>query len=80
VLANIAALSFIEDVANVFPRVAKMFELSDEVLDRFLEENVVFPERVVCIDEERVSRHPASSPVLWSTEITALQTSPASTL
>jgi hypothetical protein len=64
VLADIAALGFIENVAYVFARVAKMFELRNKVLDRLLEENIVFPERVVRVDQERISRHPAISPIL----------------
>src|ERR1700746_3827350 len=64
VLADVAAFSFIEDVANVFPRIAKMFELRDEMLDRLLEKNIVFPECVVRVNQDRVSGHPAISPVL----------------
>ena len=63
VLADIAALGFIEDVAYVFARIAKMFELGNEVLDGLLEKNIVFPERVVRVNQERVSRHPAVSPI-----------------
>src|SRR3984957_18861622 len=68
VLADVAALGFIEDVAYVFARIAKMFELGNEVLDGLLEKNVVFPERVVRINQKRVSRHPAVSPILSRTE------------
>src|ERR1700746_4197067 len=64
VLADVAAFSFIEDVANVFPRITKMFELGDEMLDRLLEKNIVFPECVVRVNQDRVSCHPAISPVL----------------
>src|SRR5579864_4066121 len=64
VLADVAALGFIKNVAYVFASIAKMFELRDEVLDRLLEENIVFPECVICINQERVSRHPAISPIL----------------
>jgi hypothetical protein len=68
VLADIAPLGFIEDVAYVLARVTKVFELRDEVLDRLLEENVVFPKCVVRVNQERVSRHPAISPILPSVE------------
>ena len=65
VLADIAALGFIQDVADVFARVAEMFELGDEMLDGLLEENIVFPERVVGVDQDGVSRRAeAISPIL----------------
>src|SRR5579862_1786258 len=67
-LADIAAFSLIEDVANVFARIAKMFELGDEVLDGLLKENIVFPERVIRVNQQRVSCHPAVSPILLLVE------------
>src|ERR1700719_14968 len=76
VLTNIAAFSLVENVADVFARVAKVFELSNEVLDRLLKKNIIFPEGVVRVDQERVSRHPASSPILTSAE-SIPQVSPA---
>src|ERR1700720_740106 len=54
VLTNVAALSLIKNVADVFARVAKVFELSNEVLDRLLKKNIIFPQCVVGIDQERV--------------------------
>src|SRR5690348_2009072 len=57
VLADVATFGFVEDVANVFARVAEVFELINEMLDRLLEEDVVFPERVVCVDKQSLTWH-----------------------
>jgi hypothetical protein len=57
VLADIAALGFIEDVAAVFGRVAERVELGNEGLDGGLKENVVFPEGIVGVDEEGLAGH-----------------------
>src|ERR1700730_4956727 len=61
VLSNIAALGLVQDVADVFSRVAQMLELGNEMADRLLEVDVVFPKRVIGIDQYCMSRH-ASSP------------------
>src|SRR2546421_5943612 len=57
VLADIFAFGFVEDVANVSAGETAGFDESDEVLDEILEENIVFPERVVGVDEESVASH-----------------------
>ena len=57
VLANIFALGFVEDVADVGARVAARFDEGDEIFDQIFEEDVVFPERVVGVDEKGVSAH-----------------------
>jgi hypothetical protein len=38
-------------VADVFAGVAKMLELRNEMLDGFLEEYIVFPERVISVNQ-----------------------------
>ncbi len=60
VLADIFAFGFVEDVANVSAGETAGFDESDEVLDEVLEENIVFPERVVGVDEESVASHGGS--------------------
>ncbi len=57
VLADIFAFGFVEDVADVGAGETARFDESDEVLDEVLEENIVFPERVVGVDEESVASH-----------------------
>ena len=57
VLADVAALGFVQDVAGVFALIAEGFEQRQEFLDGLLEENIVFPERVVGIDQNGFSRH-----------------------
>ena len=57
VLADVAALGFVEDVAGVFARIAEGLEQREKFLDGLLEENIVFPERVVGIDQNCFSRH-----------------------
>ena len=57
VLANVFALGFVEDVADVCARVAARFNEGDEIFDQIFEEDVVFPERVVGVDEKGVSAH-----------------------
>jgi hypothetical protein len=51
VLANIALFGFVEDVADIFAGIPEMFELGNEMIDGLLEENIIFPKGVVCIDE-----------------------------
>ena len=57
VLADIAALGFVQDVAGVFALIAEGLEQRQKFLDGLLEENIVFPERVVGIDQDGFSRH-----------------------
>src|SRR5258708_3914463 len=57
VLADIFAFGFVEDVANVGAGETARFDESDEVLDEVLEENIVFPEGVVGVDEESIASH-----------------------
>src|SRR6267378_2351543 len=57
VLPDVLAFRLIEDVANVRARIAVRFNDADEVLDQFLEEYVVFPQRVVRINQQRKSSH-----------------------
>src|ERR1700733_342777 len=57
VLANVFALGFVEDVADVGARVAAGLDEGDEIFDQFFEEDVVFPEGVVGVDEKGVSAH-----------------------
>src|ERR1700728_613477 len=57
VLADIAALGLVQDVADIFARITKMFELGNEVVDGLLKENIVFPEGVVRVDQYCVPGH-----------------------
>ena len=57
ILADIFAFGFVEDVANIGAGESIGFDESDEVLDEVLEENIVFPEGVVGVDEESVAAH-----------------------
>ena len=50
VLADILALRFIQDVANVSAGIAVRFDDADEILDQLLEKYVVFPERVIRVN------------------------------
>ncbi len=70
VLANIFALGFVEDVADVGACVAAGFDEGDEIFDQLFEEDVVFPEGVVGVDEKGVSAHGDScSATLWNLKI-----------
>ena len=51
VLPDILALRFIQDVANVSAGIAVRLDDADEILDQLLEEDVVFPERVVRVNQ-----------------------------
>src|SRR4029077_8040655 len=62
VLANIFALGFVEDVANVGAREAAGLHERDEIFDEFLEEDIVLPECVVGIDEQGVAAHVFAKP------------------
>ena len=57
VLADIAALGFVQDVAGVFAGIAEGFEQGEKFLDGLLEVNIVFPERIVGIDQNGFSGH-----------------------
>ena len=57
VLADIFAFGLVEDVADIGAGESAGFDESDEVLDEVLEENIVFPEGVVGVDEESVASH-----------------------
>src|SRR5216684_8623881 len=57
VLADIFAFGFVEDVANVSAGETAGLDECDEVLDEVLEENIVFPEGVVGVDEESIASH-----------------------
>ena len=52
ILANILALGFVKNVTDVLPCVADRLHQRNEILDQLLEENIVFPERVVGVDEK----------------------------
>lgn len=57
VLENIAALGFIEDVSAVFGRVTEVPEAGEKAADGLLEENIIFPERVVSVDQYGLPSH-----------------------
>jgi hypothetical protein len=57
ILPDIFALGFVEDVANVGARETAGFDEGDEILDQFFEEDVVFPERIVGVNEKGIASH-----------------------
>src|SRR6202040_2470974 len=57
VLAYILAFRFVQDVPDVRAAVAAGRHKSDEILDELFEENIVFPQRVVCINQQCVAFH-----------------------
>src|SRR6202022_786555 len=57
ILANIFALGFVEDVADVRACEPAGLDKSDEIFDELLEEDIVLPERVVGVDEQGVAAH-----------------------
>ncbi len=57
VLPDIFAFRFIQDVANVSAGIAIRLDDADEILDQLLEEYVVFPERVVRINQQCMASH-----------------------
>ena len=65
VLSDVAALGFVQDVANVLAGVAQVFELGDEILDGLLEEDIIFPERVIGVDEKGVACHAWNLPDVY---------------
>ena len=50
ILADVFALGFVEDVADIGAREAAGLDESNEVFDQVLEEDVVLPERVIAED------------------------------
>src|SRR5258706_13583876 len=62
VLANIAALGFVQDVARVIPRIAEGLQQRQEFFNGLLEEDIIFPKRVVGIDQDRFSWHDSDPP------------------
>ena len=50
ILANILALRFVEDVADVGARVPAGLDQANEILDELFEKDVVFPQGVVGVD------------------------------
>src|SRR5712691_11479696 len=56
-LPDVLAFRFIEDVANVRAGIAVGLDDADEILDQLLEEYVVFPERVVRINQQCMASH-----------------------
>src|SRR5260370_4880520 len=57
VLPDILAFRFIQDVADVREGVAVRLDYADKTLDQLLEEYVVFPERVVRINQQGMAPH-----------------------
>src|SRR3989440_13033863 len=64
ILPYILAFRFIEDVANVSAGIAVGFDDADEILDQLLGKYVVFPERVVRVNQQCMCSH-----VDWSARI-----------
>src|SRR6266704_4427925 len=57
ILPDVFSFRFIQDVANVSACIAIRLDNGDEVLDQLLEEYVVFPERVVRVNQQCVASH-----------------------
>ncbi len=57
VLPDILAFRFIKDVANVSAGIAVGLDDADEILDQLFEKYVVFPERVVRVNQQCVASH-----------------------
>src|SRR5712692_2289082 len=57
VLPDVASLSLVQDVAGVVPGIAERLDQGNEILDRFLEEDVVLPEGVISVDQQGLARH-----------------------
>src|SRR5262249_567821 len=62
VLADILALGFIQNVPDVSAAVSAGFHQGDEILDQLLEENIVLPQRIVCVDQQGVTSHKLERP------------------
>jgi len=61
-LANVFALGFVEDVADVSAGKTVRLDESYEVFDQILEEDVVLPERIVGVNEEGIASHRRNLP------------------
>src|ERR1700716_2104599 len=57
ILPDILAFRFIEDVANVSAGISIRLDDADKILDQLLEEYVVFPARVVRVNQQCVASH-----------------------
>ncbi len=57
VLADILAFRFVQDVPDVGARVAVRLDDADEVFNQLFVEDVVFPECIVCVDQQCISSH-----------------------
>jgi hypothetical protein len=57
VLANILALGLVQNVPNIGAGVAGGLYYANKIFDQLLEENIVFPERVVGVDQQCVASH-----------------------
>jgi hypothetical protein len=68
VLANVFALRFVQDVADVCAREAAGLDKSDEILDELLKEDIVLPECIVGIDEQGLAAHAFSLSLFLSRE------------
>ena len=49
------ALDIVQNVAHPLGRVLVMIQKRNKIRDGPLEVNVIFPERIVCVDEQRLS-------------------------
>jgi hypothetical protein len=56
-LADIFALGLVENVAHVRAGVAARFHEPNKIFDQLFEEYVVFPERIVGVDQKCVASH-----------------------
>src|ERR1700675_3830951 len=53
VLANIAALGFVQDVPRIISRIAERLEQRQKFFNGLLEEDIILPKRIVGIDQDR---------------------------
>src|ERR1700682_2404919 len=56
-LPDVAPLGFVQDSPDIVARVTGRFDQADEIVDQLLEEDIVFPQRVIRIDQNRVPFH-----------------------
>src|SRR5579885_1289109 len=57
ILTDVLSFRLVQHMPDVRAREAVRLHQGDEVLDELLEENIVLPERVVRVDEQRVASH-----------------------
>src|SRR6201993_1483142 len=57
VLADVFALGFVQDMQDCGPAITAGLDETDEILDQVLEENIVFPEGVVGVNQKRFAFH-----------------------